>query len=236
MAVLDDPDVVRIRDEVDRRGWSQRALADRALLGEATIFRLFQGRYTRKTLRKVEQALDLVPRESREMAPEIADAQFGAYVRDLYEYMEGDYLFLRPSFSNEAMYCVYGMTIAWSAAERGLVFEDHNPGYEQRGVLAMPRGTQFVHFLTLDTGSVRLMSAFHMPPTHDAMHGLTLTFANPAGRALHPAAVPFVLKKSNDQLEPLLHLGGLIDRGHPIARELSREFESLAIVPLILNG
>ncbi len=56
-----DQAVRRIQFEVDKRGWSQRMLADKALVGESTIFRLFRGQYTRKTLVKVEQALGLEP-------------------------------------------------------------------------------------------------------------------------------------------------------------------------------
>ena len=68
------------------------------------------------------------------------------------------------------------------------------------------------------------------------MHGLTLTFANPSGRALHPAAVPFVLKKHNERLTPLLASGGLIDKSHPLTAALARKFESLTMTPLMLNG
>ena len=50
---------VRSCDELDRRAWSQRRLADKALLGEATVFRLLKGDYSNKTLRKVEKALGL---------------------------------------------------------------------------------------------------------------------------------------------------------------------------------
>ena len=211
-------------------------LADKATLGEATVFRLFKGQYTRKTLRKVERALEIRAHDNGMSVAEIADAQYGAYVRDLYTYLEGDYLFIRPAFSDATKYSVYRMTIKWSATAPGLIFIDHNSGYEQQGVIAMPRGTQFLHFLTLDTGSVRLMSAFHMPPTHDAMHGLTLTFANPTGRALYPAVVPFVLKKRNDRLDRLLQQSGLIDRADPDVAEIAKKFVSLNTQPLILTG
>ena len=49
--------VARIRDEIARKGWSQTKLAEKALLGDATIFRFFRGDYTIKTLRRIEQAL-----------------------------------------------------------------------------------------------------------------------------------------------------------------------------------
>ena len=41
-----DPIVARIRDEIARKGWSQTRLAEKALLGDATIFRFFRGDYT----------------------------------------------------------------------------------------------------------------------------------------------------------------------------------------------
>ena len=128
------------------------------------------------------------------------------------------------------------MTIAWSGAPSGLAFIDHNPGYEQRGVLAIPRGTQFVHFLTLDTGSARLMSAFQMPPTHRTMYGLTLTFANPSGRTLHPAAAPFIMKRLDQRLRQSLARKTMIDRSDPIAEQFNQDFASMAIQPIFLQS
>ena len=226
----------RIRDELDKRGWSQRQLADQAKLGEATVFRFLKGRFTRRTLRKIEQALEIGSRDDAAGSFEVAELNLGGYARDIYRYFEGEYLFVRPAFSNAGKYCTYKMTIAWSADPRGLAFTDHNPGYEQRGVLAIPRGTQFIHFLTLDTGSARLMSAYHMPPTHNTMCGLTLTFANPSGRTLFPAAAPFIMYRLDDRLRELLERTTMIDKSDQDAERFNQDFARLDTEPIMLEA
>ena len=228
--------VARVRNELDRRGWSQRRLADKAALGEATVFRFLKGKFTRKTLRKIQQALEIYAEVNDACSGEIAELQYGAYPRDLYRYLEGEYLFVREAFSDNAKYCIYRMSIEWSVSPQALAFIDHNPGYEQRGFLAMPRGTQFIHFLTLDTGSARLMSAFHMPPSHKMMHGLTLTFANPAGRTLYPTAAPFMMIRLDQELQDLLDCGTLIDKTSPGAQQFNVEFDRINIRPVTLHG
>lgn len=220
MPSQDDPAIARVRDALERRGWSQRTLADRTLLGESTVFRLLKGQYTPKTLRKVERALDLLDETGPAggHAPvTIADVCYGGYVRELYRHYEGRYVCLRPSFADpEAMLSAYPLTIAWSDAERGLTFSDGNPGYEQTGMVTVPTGTQFLHFVTLDNGSARLITAYHMPPGDAMIRGVVLTFANPRGRELYPAVAPILMvcqgDHVRDQAPDLSDLVGLIAR------------------------
>ena len=69
-------------------------------LGEATVFRFLKGQFTRKTLRKIEQALELSTCPRRSNSAELAEPKLGSYPRELYEYLEGDYMFVRPAFSD----------------------------------------------------------------------------------------------------------------------------------------
>lgn len=131
-----DPIVARIRDEIARKGWSQTKLAEKALLGDATIFRFFRGDYTIKTLRRIEQALGIDLDGEKAQSDEmnmIANIQYGGYNKQLYDYYEGDYICLRPAFVDADRYMVYQMEIYWSDIGPGLMFRDKNPGYEQGG-------------------------------------------------------------------------------------------------------
>ena len=142
---------------------------------------------------------------------------------------------MRPAFSEPDKFCVYGVRIEWSKELRGLTFIDRNPGYRQQGVLAIPRGTQFVHFLTFDTGSMRLMTAYHMPPSWHTMHGLSLTFANPRGRALYPAAVRFVMRRLDSDRDPFANEAGLIDRSDQRLARFGKHFASSSAEMLIVE-
>jgi transcriptional regulator with XRE-family HTH domain len=233
----DDPALQRIRDELDRRGWSQRTLSDRTVLGESTIFRLLKGDYSRKTLRKVEEALGIAASGPGPAPIAIADIRYGGYLRALYGYYEGEYRLLRPAFADPSRIALYPFRIVWCDESRALAFADGNPGYEQKGVVAVPTGTQFIHFLTLANGSVRLITAYHAPPGERAIRGLLLTFANPRGRELYPAAAPvLIVRKPDKAADPLEGVAGLLPRTDPrIAAEVGM-LDALALDPVLLNS
>lgn len=236
MAEGDDPAVRRVRDELDRRGWSQRTLSDRTVLGESTIFRLLKGDYSRKTLRKVEEALGLGPADgAARPAVAVADIRYGGYLRELLGYYEGEYRCLRASFADRDRIILYPFRIAWSDEECALLFEDGNPGYEQSGVIAVPTGTQFLHFLTLSNGSARLITAYHVPPGERVIRGLILTFANPRGRELYPAAAPILMIRNPAGPDPLDGVPGLVARSDARIGEWVRMLDALAAAPLLLR-
>ncbi len=224
--------IERIRAELDNRGWSQRTLSDKTLLGESTVFRLLKGECTSKTLRKVERALGLEPENERAAPVTVADIRYGGYLRELYGYYEGSYRCLRAAFSDPARIAIHPFRIAWSNEERALTFADGNPGYEQQGVISVPTGTQFLHFLTLSNGSMRLITVYHVPPGEKIIRGLMLTFANPRGRELYPAAAPLLMVRCNDGAGAPT---GLLLRSDPRIAEEVRLLDALGIDPVLLR-
>jgi transcriptional regulator with XRE-family HTH domain len=233
-----DPIVARIRDELARRGWSQARLAEHALLGDATIFRFFRGDYTVKTLRRVEQALglDLDAEKSRgHEESRVANVVNGGYHRDLYGYYEGEYICLRPAFVEPDHYTVYQMDIYWSDIGPGLMFRDKNPGYEQGGQIMVPIGTPFLHFLTMSSGSARLMTVYHMARGKSVMRGLSLTISNlGAGADLHPAATPILIHRIDEGHPQWRGLTGLRRKDDPALAELHRLYVEMGQEPIVL--
>ena len=229
-----DPIAERIRAEMERRDWSQRNLADRALLGEATVFRLLKGKYSRKTLRKVEAALGLELLDSLgglahlPSDVELADAEYGGYLRSLYDHYEAEYFLFRPSYVNPGQICFYPFDIEWSDGPSGLKFFDRNPGFEQSGMVSVASGTPFIHFPTQDQGSSRLITAHHMPPNLNIIRGVILSLGYQENRDLRPVSAPVILQKINEELQELLSDIGMIDRDDPrirhIAGELTQSF------------
>ncbi len=229
-----------IRLELEKRGWSQRRLADKAMLGEATIFRLMKGDYSRKTLLKIEKILELdLTHTSKAALPSgaiVSTIQNGGYLRELYDYYAGDYICVRPAFVNDTHYTVYQMRIEWSDEEASLVFFDKNPRHEQKGVITVPIGTQYLHFLTQDKGSVRLITAYHMPQNRNSLRGLSLTFANPKGHDFYPASVPIVMRRITEKTQQWADLNGLIEKSDPVVAVFNKEFEEIALGPMVLHA
>lgn len=231
-----DEKVRQIRDELDRRAWSQRRLADKALLGEATVFRLLKGDYSNKTLRKVERALDITLDDGTGDDLVVADIEVGGYAKQLYEYYEGDYLCVKPAFKDDEQYYTYQMTIAWSDEKHCLVFQDKNPQYEQSGSIMVSQGTQFLHFLTCDQGSARLITAYHMPRTRKTIRGISLTLANPRGRVLYPAAYPIVMKRITGNTAYWRDMHGFIAKSDERMDVFADDFKEMALTPMLLTA
>ncbi len=229
--------VERVRIALDRRGWSQRRLADEAILGEATIFRLMKGEYSTKTRRKIEAVLGLdASGEKGKGGSRLASVQNGGYSRELYSYYEGDYLCVRPAFSSSHKFIVYQMNIHWSEEGQGLEFEDNNPGHQQSGMIMLPMGTQYLHFITRDRGSARLITAYHMPQNSSSIKGLMLTFANPKGHEIFPATVPIVMQRIPEQDVEWRGLTGLIDQEDSRVMRFKKDFEEIGITPVIMHA
>lgn len=230
--------VVRIRDEIARKGWSQARLAEQALLGDATIFRFFRGDYTVKTLRRIEQALGIDingEKDRRHESSLIANVLHGGYHRDLYAYYEGEYICLRPAFVDADRYMVYQMDIYWSDIGPGLMFRDKNPGYEQGGQILVPIGTPFLHFLTMSNGSARLMTMYHMVRGKNVMRGLSLTISSQKrGTDLHPAATPILIHRIDEAHPEWRGLTGLVRKDHSAINDLHHQFSEMGHDPILL--
>jgi len=239
MGDSDDPRVARVRRAMDEKGWTQRLLADKSLTGESTVFRLLRGQYTRKTMVKIERALEIstpTMSESGDTPPGVATPTLGSYARLHYAHYEGTYCCLRLGFSDTDKLVAYRFEVRWSDEDGGLVFEDGNPGYEQEGRLLVPPGTPFVHFLTLDQGSARLITAYHMPPGQSLMRGLVMSIANPQGRQLFPAAAPLLLVHLGDGPHPLAGLTGVLTRDEPRLRDYFPILDEMDVQPMLLRG
>ncbi|MEL7544527.1 MAG: helix-turn-helix transcriptional regulator [Pseudomonadota bacterium] len=240
--MIDDDELGRIRDDMDRLGWSQRDLADKALVGESTIFRLLKGQYSTKTLRKVQRALGIDATDATALAAAFARIEYGGYSRELYAYYEQEYVCLRPSFAVDGdasdNVTVYPLSIYWDGERGALMFRDRNAGYEQSGVITVPTGTQFLHFVTLDRGSARLMTAYHMPENDPVIRGMVMTFANPRGRQLQPVAAPIVMLPiaggAHAGIDVLVDVAEIIPRSDPRLAGVSAVLASMSDPPLFL--
>ena len=100
-----------IQRHLDANGLARKDLI-REHLSKSSIEKLFQGDFTERTLDKIEGILKISFRKPS--AKDTADRSVGGYVFDAVEYLQGDYICVRPMFANPANINAYLITIAWS--------------------------------------------------------------------------------------------------------------------------
>ncbi|HTA99377.1 MAG TPA: hypothetical protein VK804_02795 [Bradyrhizobium sp.] len=183
-----------IQRHLDANGLARKDLI-REHLSKSSIEKLFQGDFTERTLDKVEGILKASFRKPS--GKETADRSVGGYVFDAVEYLQGDYLCVRPMFANAANFNAYLVTISWSEERKCLVFEEKSrfdEKYRQQGTVHIPFGTAYMNLVSSSAGNVRTI-LLSLPDSDDLMRGIILTLSNPKGSVYIPVASPIVLRK-----------------------------------------
>jgi hypothetical protein len=130
-------------------------------LSLSAVDKLFQGKFSDRTLDKVEGKLGKSFREKKEETEhQEADSRYGGYSRkSAVKKLCGDFVCVRPKFDGKSNLNAYVIRIAWNMAERCLGFEElfrADSQYTQNGVIHMPLGHSFFTLLSVDgEGDVR---------------------------------------------------------------------------------
>ncbi|MDO9298375.1 hypothetical protein, partial [Bradyrhizobium sp.] len=224
-----------IQRHLDANGLARKDLI-REHLSKSSIEKLFQGDFTERTLNKVEGILKTSFQRQARVKDDTAAKSVGGYVFDAVEYLQGDYLCVRPMFANPANFNAYLISIAWSDAQKCLVFEEKSRfdgKYRQVGTVYIPFGTAFMNLVSSSAGNVRTV-LLSLPDTEDMMRGIISTLSNPKGSIYIPVAAPIVLRKLRAGEEPEL---GVIARDNRrygeyqswLATVLTEEFGIFAV-------
>ena len=191
-----------IQRYLDANGLARKDLI-REHLSKSSIEKLFQGDFTERTLNKIEGVLK-TSFQRPSAIKETAAKSVGGYVFDAVEYLQGDYLCIRPMFANPANINAYLIAIAWSDAQKCLVFEEKSRfdgKYRQNGTVYIPFGTAFMNLVSSSAGNVRTI-LLSLPDSDDMMRGIISTLSNPKGSIFIPVAAPIVLRKLRTAEEP----------------------------------
>ncbi len=158
-----------LQDELARRRISRQRLADDARISLSTLEKALSGSrpFTRTTVVRIETALGLAlrPRAEARRASDVttaAPANLGAYTRAGVKWIEGDYVALRPSFSDARAVYAYKITIFWDDAASRLLFEESgrvDAAFAQSGEVSVPHQSGHVYLVTNDQGQFRLMTS-----------------------------------------------------------------------------
>lgn len=224
-----------IQRHLDAKGLARKDLI-REHLSKSSIEKLFQGDFTERTLNKVEGILKTGFQRQAAVRDDTAAKSVGGYVFDAVEYLQGDYLCVRPMFANPANFNAYLISIGWSDAQKCLMFEEKSRfdgKYRQVGTVYIPFGTAFMNLVSSSAGNVRTV-LLSLPDTEDMMRGIISTLSNPKGSIYIPVAAPIVLRKLRAGEEPEL---GVIARDNRrygeyqswLATVLTEEFGIFAV-------
>src|SRR5450432_2073574 len=195
---------------LDANGLARKDLI-REHLSKSSIEKLFQGDFTERTLDKIEGILKTSFRKPS--AKDTADRSVGGYVFDAVDYLQGDYLCVRPMFANPANFNAYLVAIAWSEERKCLVFEEKSRfdgKYRQQGTVHIPFGTAYLNLVSANAGNVRTI-LLSLPDSEGMMRGIISTLSNPKGSVYIPVAAPMMLRKLRKAEEPAL---GIIAENH----------------------
>lgn len=207
-----------VREVLARRRLSRQWLADEAKVSLSTLEKALSGRrpFTLATVVRLEDALGTALRtrlpvhdEPRLLAPE----SMGAYARPAVQWLESNYLTLRPSFSEAGAVFAYLTSISWDDSNGHLVFSeaartDHD--YEQKGFVSFPNISGAIYLVTVAQGQYRVATLNR--PSGKWLSGILLTLASGEGAQLIPAAVPIVFLPFAPEANRVL---GVVHPGEP---------------------
>jgi len=193
-----------VLEELARRRVTRQHLAHQAKISLSTLEKALSGRrpFTLATMVRLEEALGVtLRRRSTPLAPPLpvsnglAPEALGSYARPAISWIEGDYLTLRPSFSEREAVYAYLTEIRWDDSASNLIFSEAgrvDGEYSQKGVVSAPHQSGHIYFVTNKHGQYRLIIVSR-PTIKGEMHGILTTLQVGRGAQLTPVATPIAL-------------------------------------------
>jgi transcriptional regulator with XRE-family HTH domain len=190
-----------IREELARRRISRKRLADQAKISISTLEKALSGRrpFTLATTIRLEEALGVTLRRRTVEAPVpastktgLAPAELGFYSRPAVSWIEGNYLTLRPSFSDPIAIYAYRTEICWDDASSSLIFresERQDAVFSQQGAVSVPNQSGHIYLITNRLGQYRLIIVAR-PTIQGEMYGIIATLQVGRGAQLMPVSAP----------------------------------------------
>lgn len=202
-----------VREELARRRLSRQWLADEARVSLSTLEKALAGRrpFTLTTVVRLEEVLGISLRSGRNGAEHKALGQFapeemGAYARPAVRWLEGEYLTVRPSFSEPGALYAYLTAIEWDEEKGYLTFSERervDRDFAQQGFVSFPHLSGHIYLVTVSDGQYRLI-LLSRPSGGGALNGVLTTLVTGAGAQLTPACAPIALLPRSRQSDPQL--------------------------------
>lgn len=226
---------LQVREELARRRLSRQWLADEARVSLSTLEKALAGRrpFTLATLVRLEEALGTSLRgksvvgNGADSGPALfAPESMGAYARPAVQWLEGEYLTLRPSFSEPGALYAYLTAIRWDDSRGYLGFCEtarQDRDFEQQGYVSFPHLSGHIYLVTESSGQYRL-ALLSRPSGGGALHGVLTTLVAGQGAQLTPAATPIALLPKERQIVADL---GVVRPGEPCYADYRKEVDNI---------
>jgi transcriptional regulator with XRE-family HTH domain len=203
-----DEIAVKVREALARRRISRQFLADQAMISLSTLEKALSGHrpFTLVSIVRLEAALGVTLRRSTQAKSTvqarlsgIAPEELGSYARPAVTWIEGNYLTVRPSFSNPESIYAYRTEIAWSDDKGHLIFKEAervDAAFTQDGSVSIPHQSGYIYLVTNKAGQYRLIIVSR-PTIAGEMFGILTTLQSGRGTHLLPVSTPIVLVPFN---------------------------------------
>ena len=203
----------------------------------STINKALTGQFSDGTLAKVEAILGrrFEPEEPKGGVPNEAPIALGGYSLAAISGVQGRYLCVRPNLGNAEEITAYLVVIRWDEKQSCLLFEEQSrpdPRHAQSGQVYVAFGTPFISLVTIDRGTVRVMT-ISQPDLEGLARGIISTLYNPQGTLLTPCSTPVVLRRLTDTETPQLGYLRLGMPGYDIYKKLINNVTAEGYVRII---
>jgi transcriptional regulator with XRE-family HTH domain len=227
-----------VREELARRRMSRQALANQAKISISTLEKALSGRrpFTLATVIRLEQALGLnlrhstpVPTPAPAVAAKFAPESLGGYARGSVQWLEGRYITVRPTFSDQPGLFSYLTAIQWDEQAGHLVFEETqrvDASFSQKGQVSFPTMSGHIYLVTSVSGQYR-MAVMGRPLVSGILYGILSSLMAASGTHLLPVSVPLVMIPwaiDCARGEPAF---GPIELGHPAFERYKDELDAV---------
>lgn len=217
----------RLREELARRRISRQALADMARISLSTLEKALSGSrpFTLATLVRIEDVLGTKLRQAEPAATAeaaLAPEHMGSYSRPAVRWIEGEYLTLRPAFSDPEAIYAYRTLILWDDDAGHLRFTEHDradSAFTQAGYVSMPNLSGHTYLVTSEEGQYRMIM-LGRGTREKRMFGLLTTLQAGSGSQLLPVACPIALVPMDQMPDPQFGLIGSGHRDHAVCRDI----------------
>ena len=193
-----------IREELARRRLTRQHLAEKAKISLSTIEKALSGQrpFTLATVVRIEEALQF---QLRKVKPNngqsaLAPQSLGSYSRPAVSWLDGDYLTIRTSFSDQSSIYAYLTEIRWDSALSHLAFRESeriDAQFKQDGCVSVPHQSGYIYLVTNKQGQYRMI-ILSRPMISGEMYGLMTTLQSGRGTQLTPVSTPLVLAPVKD--------------------------------------
>jgi hypothetical protein len=130
--------------------------------------------------------------------PGVAAQTYGGYSYDSVKDLVGRYICFRPAFTAIDVISAYLIDLHWDKDASCLTFHEkdrEDATHTQRGRVYIPDGRQFMSLVTVEGGSIRLVTVSR-PVQGECARGLMMTLSS--GTHFTPASAPIVLRRTTD--------------------------------------